>query len=826
MTSMPEAHADELRDSCTACGHSRTFHGGTGEPCVAQKTLGTECWCPSYETDFAVGVEVVVKYGDPAGLVAAANTALERQDHHNAQMLLDCYVRKTPQSERDSDWIKAIERSIARLKPQNSGIHVSSGSLHQSTMSETNRQEGGLNINVSDDAGQELAMQQLFEKNEGPGSVGVDWSHTNEYLRDLLEDDLLPSTEKQSLRAYYTYQKKVLDAKLAFFEKKENVEKWEQAVRVARRTPDDTAQHKAKIEDVEVIQHDHQTTESKYLEVEKGLANAQIELQAAISRLQSQCQDSKTWDAVDATAQKWRLTRKWEAITPDELKAAVEAIRHKVEHHWFWQSKRSTEKLCYAALHPLDPSLKDSKTLDDLAPYRRFLIALMGPQIERKLVDSNRPAPVIFKSYRDVLEAALKLLTRRGFQLMLAVAEANSTLLNVHPIEWTKRQFEILVSAEKSAIRSWIMDVCDPPLLSVTVSTDDSIFGGKWRAPCLIYMRPGGNGPYDPETVWSRENLVKSQELLEALAGDTTTFLRIELDEIAGEAHVRSVMRNDRGARVQEKRQNIEQFTTESAVPIPATANPEPNFWRTLHQSFKALSDEELAFLTRYPADRMLRAYGDYEDKKNWGQWSLSEGISEGLRGRFEVEATRAGLGLTPISGAEPMTVWLHEVFQDLLANKSKLLFSASKEGGIILRVCEASALYCARLEKQALLETRGRTISAPASTGAQPTPSSDSNTDFLSPEQAASKGQNQIEQQKIREAVIRKVQNPQSYTMLTINEVAVYFGVCSKTIHRWVGEGNLRRGGRRGSIAIDSVVRWQKRRSRKRQIKVAISDE
>lgn len=417
-----------------------------------------------------------------------------------------------------------------------------------------------------------------------------------------------------------------------------------------------------------------------------------------------------------------------------------------------------------------------------------------------------------------VLEAALKLLTRRGFQLMLNVAEANATLLNVHPIEWTKRQFEILISDERSGIRSWIMGVCDPPILSVTASTDDSIFGGKWRAPRLIYMSPNGNALYQAEAVWSTEGLVKSQELLQALADNITTFLRIELDEIARNAHVRSAIQNNRGSRVQHKGPKVEQCETESVMPIAAAANLEPNFWRALHQSFKGLSDEESAFLSRYPADRMLRAQGDYETK-DCGQWTLSKGISEGLRGRFELEATRAGLGLMPMSGEETMTVWLHGVFQSLLANKSKLLFGASKGGGIIVRVCEASALYCARLEKQALLEARVRsTPPAEASTGARLSPPPLGKPDIRSSpaEQSTSDNRSQLDPQKIHEAVIRKVQNPQSCTMLTVNEAVQYFGVRPKTIYRWLCEGHLRRGGRRGSITTDSVREWVKKRSRK----------
>jgi len=97
---------------------------------------------------------------------------------------------------------------------------------------------------------------------------------------------------------------------------------------------------------------------------------------------------------------------------------------------------------------------------------------------------------------------------------------------------------------------------------------------------------------------------------------------------------------------------------------------------------------------------------------------------------------------------------------------------------------------------------------------------SGDSETKPLTGAPALSESKAQTAPRKVREAVILKVQNPQSYTTLTINEAAVYFEIRPRTIHRWLYEGKLRKGGRRGSITIDSVLRWQKQRSRKRRSK------
>src|SRR5581483_1145155 len=55
-----------------------------------------------------------------------------------------------------------------------------------------------------------------------------------------------------------------------------------------------------------------------------------------------------------------------DATRHGKLKPAVEAIRHTIVHQGFWQSKESSEKLCYAALHPPDPSLQDPPRSESL----------------------------------------------------------------------------------------------------------------------------------------------------------------------------------------------------------------------------------------------------------------------------------------------------------------------------------------------------------------------------------------------------------------------------------------------------------------------------
>ncbi len=65
-------------------------------------------------------------------------------------------------------------------------------------------------------------------------------------------------------------------------------------------------------------------------------------------------------------------------------------------------------------------------------------------------------------------------------------------------------------------------------------------------------------------------------------------------------------------------------------------------------------------------------------------------------------------------------------------------------------------------------------------------------------------------------EAIIRKVRNPQAHTILSVPETALYFGVKPRTVHRWIAEGKLQNGGRRGAVTIESIRRWEAKRSRR----------
>ena len=83
--------------------------------------------------------------------------------------------------------------------------------------------------------------------------------------------------------------------------------------------------------------------------------------------------------------------------------------------------------------------------------------------------------------------------------------------------------------------------------------------------------------------------------------------------------------------------------------------------------------------------------------------WIVSDGVSENFQERFRALAARAGVALGCPKDTDAEDFWLHRLYLDLVENNSDQLFAASKEGGVILRVCVASATFCARLERKAL---------------------------------------------------------------------------------------------------------------------------
>jgi hypothetical protein len=189
--------------------------------------------------------------------------------------------------------------------------------------------------------------------------------------------------------------------------------------------------------------------------------------------------------------------------------------------------------------------------------------------------------------------------------------------------------------------------------------------------------------------------------------------------------------------------------------------------WRSFRSEFKALASEELILDPGNRRDRWLRAFVDYKYVKcDFGTWHISSGPNEDCRASFETLATRAGVSLGSPQGADPLEFWLHYLFLDLLKHKSDQLFAAKEnEGGIILRVCEASATYCARLEKEALEKSSHESVPRPRARVADSSPTA-----------------------KLADAI--------KFPTMTVPEVMAVVHLSRASVYRFLNEGRLDRPG------------------------------
>jgi hypothetical protein len=153
---------------------------------------------------------------------------------------------------------------------------------------------------------------------------------------------------------------------------------------------------------------------------------------------------------------------------------------------------------------------------------------------------------------------------------------------------------------------------------------------------------------------------------------------------------------------------------------------PQSDVWRDFHERFMLFAKEEERIEQAAPEDRFLRAYSDYKkhqeisvekgepgqsplsplNPRDTGLWIISDGVNENFRERVCGIMARAGVALGCPKGTDAVDFWLHRLFQDLRENNSHQLLAPSKEGGVILRACVASATFCSRLERQAVQES------------------------------------------------------------------------------------------------------------------------
>jgi hypothetical protein len=151
----------------------------------------------------------------------------------------------------------------------------------------------------------------------------------------------------------------------------------------------------------------------------------------------------------------------------------------------------------------------------------------------------------------------------------------------------------------------------------------------------------------------------------------------------------------------------------------------ESDLWKYFGNEFEQRAYEEEGIERAARKDRLLRAHCDYKkhpeiwaekgkpgqgffcllEAPETGLWMLSDGVNENFLERFRTLAARAGRALGPPKGSDAEDIWLHRLYRDLLEHNSDQLFAASDEGGMIRRVCVASATLCARLERKAITD-------------------------------------------------------------------------------------------------------------------------
>jgi hypothetical protein len=75
-----------------------------------------------------------------------------------------------------------------------------------------------------------------------------------------------------------------------------------------------------------------------------------------------------------------------------------------------------------------------------------------------------------------------------------------------------------------------------------------------------------------------------------------------------------------------------------------------------------------------------------------------------------------------------------------------------------------------------------------------------------------------QAADEKRRSTITRMVENPDIYPTVSIAQAAEHFQVAPREIHRWIKDGKLKRGARRGAVTTESMQGWKEKRARRRR--------
>ena len=125
-------------------------------------------------------------------------------------------------------------------------------------------------------------------------------------------------------------------------------------------------------------------------------------------------------------------------------------------------------------------------------------------------------------------------------------------------------------------------------------------------------------------------------------------------------------------------------------------------FWRSKREQFTQLYSAEIEALRGISPDRRYRALVTFDDRTlPFGSWKLFRCIDETISTRFNELGTSLGVKLGAPAKTTPFEYWLYCVWDCLLASESKLLEVASRDGGFIKDVLEASIICCSIYAKE-----------------------------------------------------------------------------------------------------------------------------
>lgn len=238
----------------------------------------------------------------------------------------------------------------------------------------------------------------------------------------------------------------------------------------------------------------------------------------------------------------------WEDFTPAALRPAIKHLQEQFDES-DWKCSWITQVMCFGALHPgrLHPLARDENEFSQYRVALGKLLNIVGVSAAEFPEGTRQGVPsAIFHAYAELYRNGLNLVVRDMFRDALQIAISNVGLVGNDPVGWAKTQVENRIRNGKHRFRTWIKNVSDvqPATMSFTdADVDEMIHWRSWRAPRFIHMHPSGNTPYDERTAWVREDEQRTAELLDGLSDRFTQFVSIELDRLAGNAHVQLAKR-------------------------------------------------------------------------------------------------------------------------------------------------------------------------------------------------------------------------------------------------------------------------------------------